>query len=55
MPSRWVPAAMTDARDAVERARQAQDQLASLADAERVAALESVAADLESALADNAD
>jgi hypothetical protein len=46
---------MTDARGAVERARQAQDHVAGLADAERVAALEGIAADLESALSDDAD
>jgi hypothetical protein len=46
---------MTDARSAVERAMAAQAELADLSDAERVGALEDIAASLESALADDAD
>jgi gamma-glutamyl phosphate reductase len=45
---------MTDPRTGVERARDAQAELASLADADRVEALEGIAASLESALADDA-
>jgi hypothetical protein len=46
---------MSDPRPAVERARAAQAALPDLTDAERVDALEDIAASLESALADDAD
>ena len=46
---------MTDAGPAVERARAAHADLPDLTDAERVSALEGIAASLESALADDAD
>ena len=46
---------MTDAHPAVERARATQAGLPNLTAAERVPALEDIAASLESALADDAD
>ena len=46
---------MTDPGPTVERARAAQADLPDLTDAERVGALEDIAASLESALADDAD
>lgn len=45
---------MTDPTPAVQRAQQLQAELPSLADGERVAALEGIAASLEAALADDA-